>query len=253
MSNQKSKKIFLILGIGREKRNWSHPAKVLQAAFPDYEVITLDNPGMGEYHKMAVPLSVEKNVDFLKTSFDKLKGEENYFIGWSLGGMIVSKWGQLYPKDMNGMVLITSSYGSLSMVWQRLRPLIIPPVLLAIISKGRRRENGMFNTTCKNEQNRERLVNEWIEIDEESPVTVINIIRQLIAATLFFTKSFKKLHPTLILGAPNDQLVNNKCSKDIVKFLDAPYQEHPTAGHDVFNDYPEWVAEQVKAWLNTAK
>ncbi len=253
MSNQKSKKIFLILGIAREKRNWSKPIKVLQVTFPDFEVIALDNPGMGEYHKTAVPLSIEKNVDFLKTSFDKLKGDENYFIGWSLGGMIVSKWSQLYPKDMNGIVLITSSYGSLSMVWQRLRTLIIPLVVFAIISKGKRRENGMFNTTCKNEQNRERLVNEWIKIDEESPVTVINIIRQLIAATLFYTKSFKKLHPTLVLGAPNDQLVNNKCSKAIATFLDAPYKEHPTAGHDVFNDEPEWVAKEVLFFINEYK
>lgn len=251
MNNPKSKKIFLILGIAREKRNWSYPIDVLQKALPEFEVIALDNPGVGEYHKMTVPLSIDGHVDFLKKSYEKLKGEENYFIGWSLGGMIVSKWSQRFPKDMNGMTLITSSFGSISMPWQRLRFLIVPSVLLAILSKGKRRENGLFDSTCLNEKNRERLVNEWMKINSESPVTALNIIRQLVAATLFFTGSFKKLHPALVLGAPNDQLVNNKCSKKIALFWKTPYAEHPTAGHDVFNDDPEWVSSQVKNWLNS--
>lgn len=253
MENQKKKKIFLILGIGRERRNWSTPLKVMQSAFPDYEIIVFDNPGMGEHCKMAVPASIDKNIDFLKERFDKLKGEENYFIGWSLGGMLVAKWSQRFPKDMNGMVLITSSFGSLSTPWHRLKTLIILPVFIAIISKGKRRENGMFSSICKNEKNRERLVNEWMEINKEKPVTAINIIRQLIAAIFFFTKTFKKQHPVLVIGAPNDQLVNNSCSKKIASFWKTDYQEHPTAGHDVFNDDAEWVSDQVKKWLSTIK
>src|ERR1700747_2205331 len=120
MDNQetkKSKKIFLILGIARERRNWNHPIEVLHQALPDFEVIALDNPGMGEYHKMKVPRTIDGNINFLKEKFDKLKGDENYFLGWSLGGMIVAKWSQRYPKDMKGMVLMASSFGSLQGPW----------------------------------------------------------------------------------------------------------------------------------------
>jgi|ERR1017187_3700060 pimeloyl-ACP methyl ester carboxylesterase len=250
---KKLKKIFLILGIGREKRNWSRPIEVLQAALPEFEIIALDNPGMGEYNKMKVPRTINKNIVFLKENFDKLKGNENYFVGWSLGGMIVAKWSQLYPKDMNGMVLITSSFGSLQAPWLRLRVMIIPKVLTAILSKGRKREDMMFSSICRNENNRERLVNEWIQIQNDRPVSALNIIHQLEAATIFFTGSFKKQHPALVLGAAKDQLVNNKCSKNIKAFWNTEYQEHPTAGHDVFNDDPEWITAQVKDWLTEIK
>lgn len=253
MSNaetKKSKKIFLILGISREKRNWNHPIQVLQSTLPDYEVIALDNPGVGQHHKIPVPLSIDGHIDFLKKSFDKLKGDENYFVGWSLGGMIVAKWSHLYPKDMNGMALITSSSGSNSMPWQRIRPLILPSVIKAtLFSKGEKREQGLFDTTCKNESNRAALVKEWKVINDECPVTFMSILRQFIAASMFFSHSFKKQHPVLVLGAPNDQLVNNKSSQALAKFWDAPYKEHPTAGHDIFNDDPEWVAEQLKAFI----
>ncbi len=249
MSNQKSKKIFLILGISREKRNWKYPIEALQAALPDFEIIALDNPGVGEYHKMNVPLTIGGHIDFLKKNFDKLKGEENYFLGWSLGGMIVAAWSNRYPKDMNGMILMTSSFGSLQMPWLRIKPLTVLPLVISIFSKGRKREDGLFNPICNNEQNREKLVTEAMVIQKESPVTGINIILQFVAASLFLTKSIKKQHPTLVLGAVNDHLVSYKCSKNIQSFWKTDYQEHPTAGHDIFNDDPEWVTEQVKTWL----
>lgn len=251
MSDQKSKKIFLILGISREKRNWKTPVEILQAALPDFEVIALDNPGMGEYHKMAVPLTIPGHVDFLKKDFEKLKGEENYFMGWSLGGMIVADWSNRYPKDMKGTILMTSSFGPLQAPWLRIKPVTLPGLVKTIFSKGIKREEGLFEPISNNKQNKERLVGEAMAYNKEFPVTGVNIIRQFIAASLFFTKSIKKMHPCLVLGAPNDHLVSNVCSKKIQSFWKTDYEEHPTAGHDIFNDDPQWVVTKVKDWMKT--
>lgn len=251
MSNQKSKKIFLILGISREKRNWRIPVETLQAALPDFEIIALDNPGMGQYHKMLVPLTIGGHIDFLKKDFDKLKGDENYFLGWSLGGMIVAEWSNRYPKDMKGTILMTSSFGPLQAPWLRIKPLTVPSLVVSIFSKGRKREEGLFNPISNNKQNKEQLVSEAMIYNKEFPVTGRNIVRQFVSASLFFTKSIKKLHPCLVLGAPNDHLVSNTCSKKIQSFWKTDYQEHPTAGHDIFNDDPQWVSTKIKEWLNT--
>ena len=243
------KKAFLILGISREKRNWARSIKVLQNALPDYEIIALENKGMGEFNNEAAPLSINGNVDFLKASFDKLKGDENIFIGWSLGGMIVAKWSQRYPSDMSKMVLITSSFGALQPFWFRLKTLIIPKLFIGIFSSGKKREDFLYDATCNNLENKASLMEEWEQYQTEKPISGVNIVRQVVAAFFFLTRKLKKQHPTLVLGAPNDNLVNSKCSLNIKSFWNTDYAEHPTAGHDLFTDDPKWVSEQIKNWL----
>jgi pimeloyl-ACP methyl ester carboxylesterase len=249
-SQKKSKKIFLILGIARESDNWRHPVQQLQATLPDYEIIALDNAGMGVYHKMKTPFFINSNLDFLKKQFDLLKGEENYLLGWSMGGMIVAAWNKRYPNDMKGILLMTTSFGAFQMPWYRLRIEILLPITIAIFSQGAKREQRLFNGICRNETNREMLTAEWLKAQQERPVSPLNILRQLHACIYFLGYKFKQTHPTLIIGAPQDQLVNNKCSTAIAKrWKSAKYVEHPTVGHDVFNDAPEWVSNEIKIWL----
>lgn len=240
------------MGIGREPENWKHPINELQQALPDFEIIALDNPGMGINHKMRTPLLINGNLNFLKKKFDTLKGDENYLLGWSMGGMIVAKWSQLYPNDMKGIMLMTTSFGSLQMPWYRLRLSILPKVGLAIFSKGMLREKLMYDSICNNQNNKQMLIQEWYNTQKERPVTTLNILRQLNACIYFLGIKFKQNHPTLIIGAPNDHLVNNKCSVKLAKkWSSATYVEHATAGHDVFNDAPQWVSSEIKTWLNT--
>lgn len=246
-----SKKIFLILGIAREPDNWRHPIKTLQEVLPDFEVIALDNPGMGIHHKIRTPRLINGNLNFLKQKFDTLKGDENYLLGWSMGGMIAAKWSQLYPDDIKGIILMSTSFGSLQMPWYRIRLSIIPKVGLAIFSRGKKRENLLFESICRNENNRQMLVEEWYKTQKEKPVKTINILRQLNACIYFLGINFKQNHPALIIGAVKDNLVNNKCSDKLAGFWkDAKYVVHPTAGHDVFNDDPQWVSNEIKVWLN---
>jgi pimeloyl-ACP methyl ester carboxylesterase len=248
-----STKIFLVLGIAREPKHWKSAIEVLQQTFPAFEIIALKNPGTSVHCKMNVPLSIEAQVEFLKKQYDTVKGDTNYFVGWSMGGMIVSLWAKLYPKDINGMTLITTSFGSLTRLpLYRLRPLIIPSILTAIFSKGMKREEMMYATICNNETNKQALLPEWLAIQAEHPITGVNILRQVVACVRFVGTSLIQQHPVLIIGAPNDKLVNNKCSTSIAKmWKKAKYIEHPTAGHDVFLDEPQWVSIEMKKWLAT--
>jgi pimeloyl-ACP methyl ester carboxylesterase len=247
-----SKKIFLILGIGREPENWKHPIETLRQTLPEYEIIALDNPGMGIHHSIRTPLTIQGNLDFLKKKFDILKGDENYLLGWSMGGMIVAQWGQVYPNDMKGIMLMTTSFGALQAPWYRLRIDILPKIATAIFSRGKTRERLMFDSICLNEKNKEMLISEWMQIQQERPVKTINILRQLNACIYFFGKSFKQKHPTLIIGADKDNLVHNKCSRELSRFWkEATYVEHSSAGHDVFNDEPEWTSNEIQKWLES--
>ena len=65
-SPKPSKKLFLILGIAMESGNWKNPIEVLKAALPDFEIIALDNQGVGVNYKIPVPFRINEQVNFLK-------------------------------------------------------------------------------------------------------------------------------------------------------------------------------------------
>jgi pimeloyl-ACP methyl ester carboxylesterase len=79
-----------------------------------------------------------------------------------------------------------------------------------------------------------------------------NVLRQLIAA-LGASVSPQTLHkiPFLILGSEKDRLVDPQCSRDAAKALLAQLVMHPSAGHDLPLDDPDWVIEQIRNWLKS--
>jgi predicted alpha/beta hydrolase family esterase len=73
-----------------------------------------------------------------------------------------------------------------------------------------------------------------------------NTLRQLAAAGAFRIGKFKPTLPILILASTKDRMVNVKCSRTIAKAWKAEIIEHPTAGHDLSADDPEWIVTKLK-------
>jgi pimeloyl-ACP methyl ester carboxylesterase len=52
----------------------------------------------------------------------------------------------------------------------------------------------------------------------------------------------------LVLASLGDRLVSPGCSRRIASRWALPIRLHPTAGHDLPLDDPEWVVQQVLGW-----
>lgn len=248
-----SKKIFLITGMMRTVHNWKQPIEYFKKHFSDFDIIPLDVQGMGDHYDKKSPLSISKNVEFLRKSFLEHKGEKNIFLGFSLGGMIISKWAQKYPKDISALILVTTSYGGLQPFWKRLKINIFPNAFMAFISNGAIREKYMYKMIAHNPVNEKRLINEWQKEQSQRPVSNLNVFRQAISGWKFRANGTKHAHPTLIIAAKNDQLVDYSCSEKLKEYLECDFICHDQAGHDVINEDFKWCAAGIKNWVYERK
>jgi hypothetical protein len=73
-------------------------------------------------------------------------------------------------------------------------------------------------------------------------------VRQLYAASRFRAPASLPL-PTLALGTRGDRFVDPRCTERLAAHFGLPVRWHDTAGHDLPADAPEWVIEQVSAWV----
>lgn len=249
------KKLFLLTGMMRSMCNWQTSIDVLNNEFKKQdehlEIIPLDVPGMGIHHSLKSPLSIEENVEFLKKRFDANKGDINLMLGFSLGGMITSKWTQLYPNDLDGVILVTTSFTHLQNPLLRLKPKVFIPMLRALMSKSIKREELLYDAICNNSDHKSNMVKEWFNDQQRFPVSSLNVFRQLIAGLTFKSKKIKLDLPTLVLAAPKDNLVNSACSMAISNNYKTKLSVHDWAGHDILNDDPKWVAKQITDFIES--
>jgi pimeloyl-ACP methyl ester carboxylesterase len=243
------KKLFLITGMMRSMTNWKDAIEILKEKFQDFEVIPLDVPGMGIHHALKSPYSIDGNVEFLKKRFEANKGDLNVMLGFSLGGMITSKWTELYPDDIHGIILVNTSFTHLQNPLFRMKPKILPAMSVALFAKGYLREKLLFGAICNNLENKDEIIEKWHEDQIKYPVKTRNIIKQLIAGLTFNSKKLELNLPALVLCSPNDHLVSSKCSTNIAKRYETEIAIHDHAGHDVLNDDPKLVANEIDSWI----
>jgi pimeloyl-ACP methyl ester carboxylesterase len=77
-----------------------------------------------------------------------------------------------------------------------------------------------------------------------------NVIRQLVAAANYRGAAPTAKIPILVLTSTEDRLVDPACSRALAAHLGAPVREHPTAGHDLPLDDPDWVVDRIREWTD---
>ena len=80
-------------------------------------------------------------------------------------------------------------------------------------------------------------------------MTAGNGLRQLLAAARYRASPVAPGARTLLLGSQHDQLVSSACSRAIAKAWGLPLHVHPSAGHDLPLDDPQWVIDEVLRWV----
>ena len=80
----------------------------------------------------------------------------------------------------------------------------------------------------------------------DRPMSLSNTLRQLVsAATIPMPKFSEKTH-LIVVRSLGDKLCRPECSERLARHYRATLQTHPTAGHDLPVDEPQWLVDRLK-------
>lgn len=239
----------LVRGLTRESRHWGGFPQLLERRLPVGDVVVAaDLPGNGRLWRESSPASVPRLLDALRSQVAEQGHPPPYvLVAMSLGGMVAMEWAVLAPWELEACVLVNTSAGGVSPFWKRLQPRCYPALLRSLLP-GRiaARERAVYAMTSARPPDAGVLA-AWVEYAESQPVGIGNALRQMVAAARFRAPPQLPV-PALVLVSGGDRLVSPACSRAIARTWKLPLREHPSAGHDLALDDPEWVVEQVARW-----
>ncbi len=243
---------LLLRGLVREARHWGDFPARFESLLPGTRTHTLDLPGVGTECRRAVPLQIAAMTDDVRRRLLELAARRERgpwgILAVSLGGMVALDWMARYPEDFARGVVINTSAADLSRPWERFGWRQYPTVLRCFTSKGEAREQAILSMTSNRVDAHAALPQRWARYLDDAPVSPVTALRQLFAAATSRVPP-RLTVPTLVLASRADRLVSAVCSERIAQKLQLPLRVHERAGHDLPLDAPEWVADQVRAWL----
>jgi pimeloyl-ACP methyl ester carboxylesterase len=239
----------LLRGLVREQRHWGRFPELLQAAFPDAKIVTLDLPGNGSLVHETSPSSVEDMAEFCRAELHRRDIAGPYhLLALSLGAMVAVAWNCVAPEEVAGSVLINTSLRPFSPFYRRLKPRNYARLLRCLNACPAERERLILQMTSNDAKAQAAVLGDWIAYQREAPVSAQNALRQLWAALRFRARRCKPCTRLLILGSTADGLVDNACSHRLAAAWHAEAAFHPSAGHDLPLDDGPWIVEQVRRW-----
>ena len=246
---------LLLRGLVREQRHWGDFPVSFETSAPSRKVFCLDLPGFGTESHRSSPSRVGEIVDDVRSRWlslrDKNPGDWS-ILAASLGGMLAMDWCVRYPGEFKELVVLNSSVNTFSPIYRRFRISNWPRVIrLSISSDPQVREKGILEITITNQEIFEKSLNRNVMIATENPVRRTEMFRQLIAGARFTLRKIPTIR-TLVLAGDGDILCDPSCSRAIADHFKAQLRIHPTAGHDLSIDAPEWVSQEVNSWLSSS-
>lgn len=233
--------IVLLRGLAREQAHWGDfPAELARQT--QKPVYCQDLPGMGQYHLEQSPADMRALAELILPRLRRRHPGPWHLVAMSLGAMLAVQLAVLAPQQVASLVLINTSAGALTPFYQRLRWQQYPKVLSAFIAPLRQRERLILQLTSQRWQ--QQQLHHAVDIARHRPVQRLNVLRQLLAASRF-RLPVKPQCPLLLLSGAADQLVDPICSERLADYWQVAFLQHPTAGHDLVLDAPDWLLSQL--------
>ena len=244
--------IFL-RGLSREHRHWGEFLSVFKQYFPEANILCPDLPGNGIHCRIKSPSNIAEILEFVRNDIGiQDKPQVVNILALSMGAMVALEWMKRYPNECHAGVFINTSLKGINPFKHRLRPenygRIINDILLYRDLKSR--EQCILHLTSSHTGQQKQIIEHWLSYAQSSPVSRLNIIRQLIAASRYKSPEHKPEQPLLLMRSLSDHLVNPESSLSISKLWQLPLLTHPDAGHDLPLDDAHWVCRHLKNWLN---
>jgi pimeloyl-ACP methyl ester carboxylesterase len=246
---------LLLRGLTREAGHWGRFLPLFRAGFRQATVRAADLPGCGSQHAVVAPGSVGELMAHVRGEDRRLRAGTSeavrpiWLLGISMGGMVALEWLRAHPAEVAGLVLINSSARDLSSFWRRLRPGGAARLVRAALARDvTSRERQVYRATSAHREREDMVVPGWVELARTHPVSRANARALLGAANRFTLGTIAARPPCLVLASDNDRLVHSRCSRALAAALGSDLRVHPSAGHDLPLDEPEWVVAEVQSW-----
>lgn len=244
----------LLRGLMREARHWGGFTLQFQAAVGAQAIVALDFPGNGSLHAQASASSVAGMAEHCRARLSQLGHAPPYrVLALSLGAMVAVAWDEMHPSELERLVLINTSLAPYSPFYHRLRPANYAALTWLLPAPAAQRESLILRLTSNlisRSAQRQQTLDQWIAYAGEYPVTRANMLRQLYAAACYRAAPAAPSVPVLLLASRQDRLVDARCSPTLAQHWRCAIRLHPVAGHDLPLDDGDWVAQQVRDWLD---
>jgi pimeloyl-ACP methyl ester carboxylesterase len=237
---------ILLRGLTRESGHWGDFLPLCQQTYPDNVVLPLDFPGSGVWHQQASPWTVPAMMQHVRTQLADRGFKPPYCVlALSMGAMVSTAWAQAYPAEISRQVLINTSIRPFNPFYQRFQPhnVVTFGRLLLCGASDYAWEHAIWRMTSH--LSHPAVVKDWVRLRQAHPVTAMNSLRQLWAASRFAAPDLPPSVPTLLLASTHDSLVSVQCSRSLARRWHWPLAEHPAAGHDLPLDDGPWVLEKM--------
>lgn len=241
--------VILLRGLAREAAHWMQfPEQLRTSLGEDYQIHCIDFPGCGGRYRQTALDSIHAMTDYarMQLAAQKINGKV-HVIGISMGGMIALNWAQQFPEQLASVTLINSSAGDQPLSW-RVRPRVWLSTIIALLLPVRWRERLVLRNVSNDRKHFSTHLQQWLNIQQQRPVTRATILTMLGAAAHFRPQAHCHVKG-LVIASEGDNFVSHKASEDLAKRFHWPLNIHPSAGHDIPMDAPDWLTTCLTAWL----
>lgn len=238
---------ILLRGLTREQGHWHRFPDALAQARPQDQIVMLDLAGTGADYRSTSPASIceiRRQLQDRAACLPRPLG----LVGLSMGGMVALDWAQnAAAGELGRLVLINSSSG-FSPPWQRMRPSRWPRLLQLMLGHDlRAREAAILQMSSALPMAPAQL-DHWCKIQQQRPVSKRTLLNQMAAAASWRPQAAAPDAQGLLLASRGDRLVDWHCSATLQTRWGWPLALHPTAGHDLPLDDPDWVVAAIQRW-----
>ena len=237
--------IFL-RGLTRGNIHWGNFPEIFLKINPDAKVEFLEIPGNGLLNNELTPTDPKLVIDLIRAKSSFCQNNLPFHLcGISLGGMIALKWAELYPQNIENLVIINSSLKQFSPFYHRLNPRNYGQIFLALLETSKiKQETIILKITSNKFNDNEIYLKTFSEFATNNKFLKENLIRQLFLANNIKIGNLSAIK-IKIISSKNDRLVDFSCSNRIASNFGIKQIIHPTAGHDLPLDEPEWLARHL--------
>ncbi len=242
--------IVLLHGIGASTFTWRFLVGKLAQ---NYTVTAIDLLGFGLSDKPKnFSYSIDDQCLILNEFFNKFNMKQIRIIASSMGGAIGLWYAKLNPQRVFEVVTISPALDPSFLRFDLQKLQFLGPMVSPLVTRA------FIRQVMKRVVNRSDLINDETVEAYYSPYSKPDAIQS-------FIKSISVLRdtrlpgglkgmttPVLMIWGAQDKVVPVSVGKSIQKKLpQVQLLTHPTAGHHVMEEDPDWVFEQVSAFFDT--
>ncbi len=236
--------LVFLRGLIRSRYHW---LKFPERFAKDFQIIEPELPGNGYLYTETTPPDIPAMMESVRAQVRSTHQGPVTIIAVSMGAMIAAEWARQHPDEINSLHLINTSLANMSYPWERMTAVSFFRLLFCFGDR-LRLERTIFDQTI----NRELGAGEsapWLTFASEHPLRWRNVFVQLIAASRYKGPTIAPVDDVFFYNAAGDRLVKPGCTARIARRWKKPLFTHPSAGHDLPADDPEWLERPIRTQL----